>query len=236
LLYLSGADFNSQLISDPAKWETNIEDETILAANMGIYIVDGFYQMAYDKKQEAYLSFMAGKSIAAQLNAIDIFDQMVLNKLDEGVVPPDEVMKKIGNILHQSEVVFGNKDAYRLFSALMIGASIEKEYILFNTIFNQPSELSDDEKLMLSSRMIIVASEQLQQLPALIKTVEKFKRDEDPGILYNDLKELEEIRTKLNQGNSLYEATPEDFFKDPNVKEMHQKLNRMRNYLVTGQQ
>lgn len=235
MLYLTGADFHEKLISDPMQWENNIEEERLLAANMGIYIIDGFYQMAFDKKKDAYMSFMAGKSIAAKLDALDIFDEIVLNKLDEGVVPPDDVIKKVANILHQSEEVFGNKDAYRLFASFIIGSYIEKQYILFNSIFNQPAGLSDDEKFALSSRMIIVASEQLKQLPALIKIVEEFKTDEDPGILYDDLKKLEALHSKSKESGSLNTTNPADFYKDADLKKMHQKVNEMRNYLVMGQ-
>lgn len=232
MLSLSGADFNPHLIVDPTKWEANVDNDAALAANMGIYIVDGFYQMAYEKKKEAYLSFMAGKSIAAKLDAIDIFDAMVLNKLDEGVVPEGEVLATVGNILNQSEEVFGEKDAYRLFSAFIIGAYIEKEYILFDAIFNQPAKFSDEEKLMLSSRLIIIVGEQLKQLPALIKIVEEYKTEDDPGILYNDLLGLEEMRQELISKGSKVDAKPEDIYRNAKLKEMHEKLNEMRGYLV----
>lgn len=234
MIYLSGADFNKQLISNPQQWENNKEDETLLAANMGIYIIDGFYQMAYDQKQGGYLSFMAGKSIAAELDALDIFDEIVLNKLDEGVVPSDDVIKKVGNILYQSEEVFGNKGTYRLFASFIIGSYIEKQYILFNSIFNQPSGLSEDESFALSSRMIIVAGEQLKQLPALINIIDKFKTDEDSGILYDDLKELQALYTKSKKQGSITTTKPADFYKDVELNKMHQKINKMRNFLVEG--
>lgn len=234
MLELSGASFDPHLVSDPHSWESTISNEDLLAANMGIYIIDGFYQNAFDKKKEAYLSFMAGKSIAAKLDAIEIFDELVLNKLDEGVVPEDEVLKSIGNFLYRSEEVLGQKNAYRSFSALLIGSYIEKQYILFNTIFNQPMKFSDEEKLMLASRMIIVTSEQLKQLPALIKVVEEFRTDNDPGILYNDLLGLEEMRQDLRSKGIMANAKPEDFFRNAKLKEMHHQINEMRNYLVKG--
>ncbi|MCU4176632.1 hypothetical protein [Carboxylicivirga sp. N1Y90] len=236
MLYLSGADFDPDLVLDPNEWEANIQNEDLFAANMGIYIVDGFYQKAYDKRKEAYYSIMAGKSIAAKLDAIDIFDELVLNKLDAGVVTEDSILNHVGNILHDSEVVFKNKNAYRAFASFLIGTYVEKQYILFNNIFNQPVKYSDEEKMMLASRQIIVAREQLKQLPDLIKVVEGLKTDEDSGILYNELLGLAEIHNAVSANNYLNTVKPEDFFRNAKLKEMHQQVNEMRTYLVTGVQ
>lgn len=234
LLYLSGASFMPNAVGDPVKWEAQKNNELALAANMGVYVVDGIYQAAYDEKQGAYMSFMAGKSIAMEMGVSDLFEEMIIKRLDEGVCPEDSLIDRFSDIISKSEIKFKEKDASRLFTAFVSGSYVEKQYLLFNSVYSLPSELSEEDKLMLTSRLILVASEELKQLPELIKIIDDNRKEGDALYLYDKLVELENMRSELNLSTSFDKIKPADFFNNPKMEEMYQKIKEIRAFVVLG--
>lgn len=233
LLYLSGADYIPGLVNDPMNWERYQDKDVVLAANMGAYVVDGLYQAAFHEKKSAYMSFMASKSIATHLGVSNIFEEMIIKRLNEGVVPEDALIERFNELLFNAEVVFNEKEANRLFTALLTGTYIEKQYLLFSSIFSLPEDLTDEEKLMLTSRLIITTSEELKQLPELLKIIESHKVEGEKLYLYDRLVELEQLRSKLNLGDAFEKTKPEDFFSNPELNLMHNKLIEVRDFMVS---
>lgn len=234
LLYLSGTDYIDGLVNDPHIWESYNENDVSFAANMGVYIVDGLYLAAFNEKKNGYMSFMAGKSIAAELGVTDIFEEITIKRLNNGSTPDSKSIERFNDLLYSSEKVFNDKDANQLFTALLSGSYIEKQFLLFNTIFNIPDNMTEEEKLMLTSRLIVVASEELLQLPELLKIIESYKPSSGELYVYEQLLELEELRAALNLGAAFDKTTPNDFFNNPKLTELHLKINEIRAIMVSG--
>lgn len=232
MLSLSGVDFIPGLINDPQKWESYSAHDAISAANMGIYLIDGYYQAAYNEKRNGYMSFMAAKSLAQQIGVLSIFDELLIKRLNEGVIPEDSVFDKFNDALYSSEKVMKDQESMRLFSALLVGTYVEKQYLLFNSVFNIPDDLPEEVRLNLASKLIVVASEELQQLPVLLSVLDEYRTERDSGVLVDELKELDSLRESLNLSKKLETVAPATIYDNPTLKQMHDRIVKMRSFLV----
>ncbi|WP_282035873.1 hypothetical protein [Saccharicrinis aurantiacus] len=232
MLKLSGVDYKPELRHDPNLWAQYQGSEMQMAANMGLYIVDGLYEAAYSENRNGYLSFMAGKSIAEKIHAEDAFEDMVINTLNQGAAPSDEVLDKLKEVVFNCEDVLTEQDAMRVFSAMLAGAYIEKQFILFNSITELPEELSPNEKLALSSRLVIVTKEQLKQLPHLLNLIDLYKVTNENNAIYNDFVALNDMCESLNLNEFTGMDSADAFVNDKRIKEINDKVIKMRAFVV----
>jgi hypothetical protein len=232
MLQLSGVDYNPALSLDPQHWQKSSPNEALMAATMGMYIVDGLYQAAFDEKKNGYLSCKAAKSIAQELGIADIFDPLVSKRIHDGLVPEDSVFIQFKGALERSEKVLKEMEAMRLFSAMIVGSYIEKQYLLFTSVFGLPDDLSAEARLNLASRLIVVSGEELEQLPVLIQLIKDNQTPDDPGILYSEMLELENLRNKLGLRKKINTVDVSEFFNNAVLKKMHEKIVDMRRLLT----
>jgi len=232
MLKLSGVDYKPELSHDPNLWAQYQGSEMQMAANMGLYIVDGLYEAAYSENRNGYLSFMAGKSIAEKIHAEDAFEDMVINTLNQGAAPSVEVLDKLKEVVFNCEDVLTEQDAMRVFSAMLAGAYIEKQFILFNSITELPEELSPSEKLALSSRLVIVTKEQLKQLPHLLNLIDLYKVTNENNAIYNDFVALNDMCESLNLNEFTGMDSADAFVNDKRIKEINDKVIKMRAFVV----
>ncbi|TAJ14351.1 hypothetical protein DMA11_05715 [Marinilabiliaceae bacterium JC017] len=234
LLYMAGVDFMPELVNDHDNWELYKEDELLAAANMGLYLADGLYQVIFEKSKDAYMSIMAAKQLAQELGIAAVFDEIMVKRYEEGSTPDASVLKKFSEALYLSSKSFNEQERMQVFGAALIGNYVEKLFILFHNIFDGRNDISDETKLQVLRKVIVVTGEELDLLPGLINFVENYKDEQGDGYLLSDLRELDELRQSLDFEVEEYGLTADMIFKNNTLIEMKGKIIQLRALLATG--
>jgi len=224
MLELSMVDFMPELINDPKNSEKYLSNEVIAAANMGVYLVDGLYQYSSKEFNGGYYSMEAAKNLATKLGMGDGFDQMVLERYTELNPNVDSFLIKLNENILASENVLKEKDRMRLFTGLIGGNYIEKQYILLNIIFKYNVDIPEESKLIALREVLYSARKLSEKLPDVITLIESIKKETDPGIILDKLKEIEAIRQQKVIPEDVSQITPAQIFQNPKLLEMFEKI------------
>ena len=232
MLELSMVDFMPELINDPKNSEKYLSNEVIAAANMGVYLVDGLYQYSSKEYNGGYYSMEAAKNLATKLGMGDGFDQMVLERYTELNPNVDSFLIKLNENILASENVLKEKDRMRLFTGLIGGNYIEKQYILLNIIFKYNVDIPEESKLIALREVLYSARKLSEKLPDVITLIESIKKETDPGIILDKLKEIEAIRQQKVIPEDVSQITPAQIFQNPKLLEMFEKIKEVRSMIV----
>ena len=120
----------------------------------------------------------------------------------------------------------------RLFTGLIGGNYIEKQYILSNIIFKYNVELPEESKLIALREVLLSTRKQMEKLPDVIALIESIKKETDPGIILDKLKEIEAIRQQKVIPEDISRITPAQIFENPKLLEMFEKIKEVRSMIV----
>lgn len=232
---LTAADYMPELMHDPLAWENYKGKPLIAAANFGIYTADAIYEYTYNETEAAYLSWMAAKSIAADLGFADIFDQVVIKRIEEGLTPKDSLFSQIDNAIEKMGSSYSESDRLRIYTALLTGNYIEKVHIVMGTLLDTDLDLPDETRLLLNRELLLVLIRQLQSLEQLIDLIEQYETIDDAGFLSLELKKMRDIFNSFDlSADNLAQITPDQIFNNDKINELREHLGKIRMFLITG--
>ena len=235
LFELTAAEYMPELIHDPLQWENYKGKPLQAAANIGIYMADAIYQYIYDETDAAYLSWMAAKSLAAELGFVNIFDQVVIKRIEEGLTQQDSLFNQIDNALEQMGSAYTESDKLRIYTTLLTGNYIEKVHIVMGSLLDSDLDLPDETRLLLNREMLLILIRQLQSLNQLIDLIEQHETIDDPGFLSSELKAMRDIFNSFDLSvDNLANITPDQVFKNEKINALREHLGKIRAYAITG--
>lgn len=232
LLQLSGTRFMPELVNEPMNYEYYKDDQVLAAANIGVYMMDGLYQMAFDENYAGYLSIAAAKQLAIEIGIGEIMSEIVLERYGDGEHPSDSILNLIRHGINRSETLLIQKEQSQIFAAMLIGNYIEKLHILFTNVFEYPIDLPEESKVIILRDILILTSEELDLMPEAIEIVEKYKK-EDNSFLLNELKEIEELRSKHRLSDEQIAKLSHDMiFKNKAILAIYEKVKAARALII----
>jgi hypothetical protein len=233
MLELSMVDFMPELMNDPNNSEKYLTNEVIAAANMGVYLVDGLYQYSSKEFDKGYLSIEAAKRIASSLGMGSGFDEMILERYTELDPSVDSFLIRLNENILASETALKEQDRMRLFTGLITGNYIEKQFLLFNIIFKSNVDLPETARLTSLREVLFMTREHMNKLPEVISLIESVRKETDPGILLDNLKAIEAIRQQNILPEDISQITSDQIFANQNFLAMFEKIKEVRNMIVT---
>ncbi len=229
MLELSGADYMEGLVNEPQNVNNYKETPYIAAANMGIYLTDVVYQTSYDQSKGAVLSYGAAKDLAFHIGVGEVYDELMLQKIEEGLTQDDSVFFKLNSAIANSENLLNEKEQAYLFKALTIGTNLEKIYILNNLIFNYPVELPADAKLTILRQVIMVLDKQIKQQVALTELIADANAPTEKGKqIINLAKEVSQIYSTVSLGENIPTMKEENIFENQKLVTGFEKVKELR--------
>lgn len=235
LFQLTAADFIPELIHDPVQWENYKGKPLQAAANFGIYTADAIYQYIFKETEGAYLSWMAAKSIAADLGFAEIFDQIVIKRVEQGLTPQDSLFNQIDLALEKMGSTYTEADRLRMYTTLVTGNYVEKLHIVMGTLFDSNMDLPEETRLLLNREMLLILIKQLRSLEKLIALIEEHETIDDPGYLSYELKSIRDIFNAFDlSDDNLAHLTPDMVFRNEKINELREHVGRIRVYAITG--
>ena len=230
---LSGASFMANIINNPENVNNYKVTPYLAAANMGIYTADVLYTAAYKRNERAKQSYDAAKELADFIEIGNVFDEIFLKRLEDGLSEDDSVMYKLNEALNESKTVLKDKDQLRLFTAMTLGSHIEKLYIVNNIIFNYTEDIPDDVKLLVLRQSIMVLANQIQQAVKLTELFETYKPEtEKANVVYEKMKEISAIYEPLHLKDNIQSMDPKMIFENEELLKGFEKVKEVRSMLI----
>jgi hypothetical protein len=233
MMELSGADYMPDIANDPFINEQYLVNEVMAAANLGVYMADGLYRLAFDEFNDGSLSLKAAKNIADKLKLGSAFDDFVFDRYNDTAVYADSMLYKVKQAISESQVILTDADRMQVFAAIVSGNYIEKLHILFSQIFKYNVDLPEESKLLILRQTILVTDALLKKLPDVISLVESVKKESDPGIILARLKEIEALRLQLKFADEPGKLTPDLIFKNQGLIDVYNKIEEVRALIVS---
>jgi hypothetical protein len=233
LIQLTGADFMPQIVNSPDSNEKYLYNDVMAAANIGVYMADGLYQLTYDEFNSGYMSLAAAKNIAAKLQFGQAFDELVLDRYsNDTTMTLDSVLIKINQGISNSQSILNEEDRIREYTAMIAGNYVEKLNILFTIVFEYNVDLPEESKLLVLRQLLLATGEYLKKVPNVIELAENAQKESDPGIIIAKLKEIDALRLQLKFADEPGKLTPALIFENQVLLDIYAKVKEVRTLIV----
>jgi hypothetical protein len=239
IFQLADVGYNKALVNDPMKYEAYTADSMVCAANIGVYMADALYQYATENKdgkyikEDMYMSLAAAISLAKSVGMEESFQNLAISRYEENKITADSIIGTLNQAFQSSNQKAAETATMRFFLAMAIGNQIEKEYILLNSIIDNPKELPAEAKLEMSRQMILILKHQLDVGSQLITLAESLKNESDPGTIITKFKELNAVYASMDfSPENMSTITPEKFYSSDKLIETYRLVKEMRGLIT----
>ncbi len=194
-MHKDGIAYNASLLSPVENAEKHTSEDAI-AINCGMYLVDMTYQAVYHNTELLLDYSNTVHQLAEKFNAVDIFDNLIANKLEGKLEDKESLQVIIEKGLESMEEKLADSKRLNTATQLMVGSWVEMQYILTQSILELPADkIATDLKEHIFSQR-----EHLDNLLILLKEVK------DEAGLHDELAKLEQLEasfTKIHEAEEV---------------------------------
>ena len=237
-LQATGAEFNASLMHDPKKYAQYSSNDVKAAANMGIYLSDLNYSVAYKKSANTKEYFTAAhelsKAIGMEQGALDFLSQRYNNNIAQN----DSVKSVMKDLLAKSTQSLQGTEREKLAGAAMAAYQIENLHLALGVIDAYPDNMlpSDARPVILIPiyKMVLGQKENIQTIYNFLKS---YSNPENPNYQYYStaFEELIAVYNRLNVDERIAKNQGIELMNDAVMKELTQKVDAIRNKVTSAE-
>ena len=237
-LQATGAEFNASLMHDPKKYTQYTSNDVKAAANMGIYLSDLNYSVAYKQTANTKEYFTAAhelsKAIGMEQGALDFLSQRYNNNIAQN----DSVKSVMKDLLAKSTQSLQGTEREKLAGAAMAAYQIENLHLALGVIDAYPDDMlpSDARTVILIPiyKMVLGQKENIQTIYDFLKS---YSNPENPNYQYYStaFEELIAVYNRLNVDERIAKNQGIELMNDAVMKELTQKVDAIRNKVTSAE-
>jgi hypothetical protein len=237
-LQATGAEFNASLMHDPKKSSQYASDQVKAAANMGIYLADLNYSVAYKQTANTKAHFTAAhelsKAIGLEQGTLDFLAQ----RYNDNIAHNDSVKSVMRDLLTKSTQGLQGTDREKFAGIAMAGYQIENLHLALGVIDAYPDDLlpSDARTVILVPiyKMVLGQKENIQTIYDFLKS---YSNPENPNHQYYStaFEELIGVYNRLNADERIAKNQGIELMNDAVMKELNQKVDAIRNKVTSAE-
>jgi len=180
------------MVNDIDNIERYTNNDLLAAANIGVYFADIAYGYAFEDQNISIASYIAAMSLAENFRISTTFLETFLEHVSISEAEIDTVLFKLEQDLQTYASHLVDDEHIRLYTSLLKGNFIEKNYLLYSTISRYPdSPVSEDKKIENLQKLVWIASGQKIALGELNKILNDYTIPEDDRIYHDEFISLE---------------------------------------------
>jgi hypothetical protein len=237
-LQATGAEFNASLMHDPKKYTQYSSNDVKAAANMGIYLSDLNYSVAYKQTANTKEYFTAAhelsKSIGMEQGTLDFLAQ----RYNDNIAHNDSVKSVMKDLLTKSTQGLQGTDREKLAGIAMAAYQIENLHLALGVIDAYPDDLlpSDARTTILVPiyKMVLGQKANIQTIYDFLKS---YSSTESPNYQYYStaFEELIAVYNRLNVDERIAKNQGIELMNDAIMKELTQKVDAIRNKVTSAE-
>ena len=237
-LQATGAEFNASLMHDPKKYAQYSSNEVKAAANMGIYLSDLNYSVAYKQTANTKEYFTAAhelsKAIGMEQGTLDFLAQ----RYNDNIAHNDSVKGVMKDLLSKSTQGLQGTEREKLAGAAMAAYQIENLHLALGVIDAYPDDMlpSDARTVILIPiyKMVLGQKENIQTIYDFLKS---YSNPENPNYQYYStaFEDLIAVYNRLNVDERIAKNQGIELMNDAVMKELTQKVDAIRNKVTSAE-
>lgn len=237
-LQATGAEFNASLMHDPKKYTQYTSNDTKAAANMGIYLSDLNYSVAYKQSANTKEYFTAAhelsKAIGMEQGALDFLSQRYNNNIAQN----DSVKSVMKDLLAKSTQSLQGTEREKLAGAAMAAYQIENLHLALGVIDAYPDDmLPSDARVIILIPIYKMVLGQKANIQTIYDFLKSYSNPENPNYQYYStaFEDLIAVYNRLNVDERIAKNQGVELMNDAVMKELTQKVDAIRNKVTSAE-
>jgi len=237
-LQATGAEFNASLMHDPKKYTQYTSNDVKAAANMGIYLSDLNYSVAYKKSANTKEYFTAAhelsKAVGMEQGALDFLSQRYNNNIAQN----DSVKSVMKDLLTKSTQSLQGTEREKLAGAAMAAYQIENLHLALGVIDAYPDDmLPSDARIVILIPIYKMVLGQKENIQTIYDFLKSYSNPENPNYEYykTAFEDLIAVYNRLNVDERIAKNQGVELMNDAVMKELTQKVDAIRNKVTSAE-
>lgn len=235
-LEATAADFNPKLMHDPKMAESYEGDKIKAAANMGIYLSDLNYSVAYKKSANTKDLFGAAARLSKSVGIDQGILDFLMKRYNENLEKNDSAKAIVYQLLDKTTSGLQGPESEKLVGVAMSAYQIENLHLALGLIENYPKDmLPSDARTQILVPVYKLVLDQQQNLENILGFLKSTKETENPNYAYyvNALEELIGVYKKLDVKDRIANNKGIEIMNDATVQELNAKVNAIRDKVTS---
>jgi len=239
-LQATAAEFNPALLSDPKSFGSYANDPVKAAANLGVYLSDLNYCVAY--KQTAYTQelFDAAHELSKAIGLEQGFLEFLSTRFHENIAQNDSVKAVVIELFEKATNSLQGTDREKLVGITMAGYQIENLHLTLGILQSYPKDMLPDDArtviLVPLFQSVLSQKSTIETNYAFLKAItDPTNPDKNPNYAYyaTAFEELIGLYGKLKVDEKIANNQGLELMKDEVVVELSQKVDAIRSKVVS---
>jgi hypothetical protein len=239
-LQATAAEFNASLMNDPTRSASYATPTTKAAANLGIYLADLNYSVAYKQSANTKELFTAAQGLSKAIGIEQSVLTFLSERYDKNIAQNDSVETIINELFKKSTTDLKGTDRENLVGIAMAAYQIENLHLALGIIETYPKDMLPTDArtqiLIPVYRMVLEQQQNIENIHSFLKAAAaEMNMEESPNYVYytTALEELIGVYKKLDVADKIAANQGLELMKDSVVQELGSKINAIRDKIVT---
>lgn len=231
-----GADFNPSLLNDASKFSNYTTAENKTAINLGIYLSDLNYSVAYQQKETTKAYFNSCLELARTLGAKKEMLDFITDRYAKNIEQNDSLKSYLSKLDDGAVSFLKDTDRERLAGFVISAYHIENLHIALGIIETYPKDiLPEDSRTVILVPAFQLVLSQKENIVSIYNYLKATAREDNPD--YMDYKtafeDLIMSYDKLNLEDRIKNNQVHELLTDAVIKELSEKVNKIRDKAVS---
>jgi len=239
-LQATAAEFNASLMGDPKLSASYATSEEKAAANLGIYLADLNYSVAYKQSANTKELFAAAHELSKYLGIEQGILDFLMKRYTDNIAQNDSVKAVVNELFEKSAANLQGTSREKLVGIAMAGYQIENLHLALGVLESYPKDMLPEDArtqiLIPVFRLVLSQQQNIETTYAFLKTIgDPLNPEANPNYAYyaTAYEELIAVYKKLNVDEKIANNQGLELMKDEVVQELSTKVNAIRNKAVS---
>ncbi|HEU4859273.1 MAG TPA: hypothetical protein VFT15_05520 [Chitinophagaceae bacterium] len=238
-LQATGAEFNPSLMSDPKNFSKHTGDSVKAAANLGIYLSDLNYSIAYKQTATTKEYFTAAHELSKSIGGEKGTLEFLTKRYNDNLQQNDSAKNIVTDLLAKSTADLQGTEREKLAGIAMAAYQIENLHLALGLIDSYPKDMlpSDARTVILIPvfKMVLNQRSNVENIYSFLKSYGNTEAANNPNYSYyiTAFEELIAVYTKLNVDEKIANNQGIELMNDSVVKELTEKVDAIRNKILS---
>ncbi|HTF18016.1 MAG TPA: hypothetical protein VK658_08090 [Chryseolinea sp.] len=241
-IQLSAAEFSPKLMNDPKLFTQYANNEVKAAANLGVYLSDLNYSIAYKQSATTKEYFSAVHELSKAIGGEAATLEFLKKRYNDNIAQNDSVKTVLNDLVKKSVGNLQGTEKERLAGITMGSYQIENLHLALGTLQSYPKDIlpSDARQVILIPlfKMVLEQQRNVEDIYNFLKSVSDPQNpDQNPNYPYyaKAFEELIGIYRKLDVDEKIANNQGAELMNDAVVQELSEKVNAIRNKIVSAE-
>lgn len=241
-LQATAVEFNPALMNDPKKYTQYMNDQVKAAANLGVYLSDLNYSVAYTQSANTKELFNAAHELSKAVGIEAGVLELLAKRYADNLANNDSAKTVIENLYAKATKDLRDTDREKLVGIAMAGYQIENLHLASGAIESFPKDMLPTDVRM--NILVPIFQVLLKQKNNVQITYDYLKSiadpsdpDKNPNYPYyaNAYQELIDVYSRLNVDEKIANNQGDQLLNDAVAAELRTKIDAIRNKVVSAE-